>query len=105
VLLINGLEIILIICILQAASNYFSFFYTENVILVCPIKITMDKTQVLQLLSNIKYHRYVGITEFEVVRYAVSAGLLIRTAHGNFELSPKGEDLLNNNILWDDITK
>jgi hypothetical protein len=65
----------------------------------------MDKHKVLQLLGNIKHDRYAGITEFEVVRYAVSSGLLIRTSVGNFELSPKGEDLLSNKISWDDMIK
>ncbi|MGZ3767049.1 MAG: hypothetical protein ACXVA2_20470 [Mucilaginibacter sp.] len=65
----------------------------------------MKKDKVLQLLSNVQYDRYVGITEFEVIRYAINAGLLIRTPVGNFELSAKGEDLLNHKISWDDVIK
>ena len=65
----------------------------------------MNKEKVLQLLSNIQYNRYVGITEFEVIRYAISAELLIRTSVGNFELSAKGVDLLNHKISWDDVIK
>jgi len=63
----------------------------------------MDQENVLQLLGNIKHHRYAGITEFEVVRYAIRAELLIRTPMGNFELSAKGDDLLNQKIPWDTI--
>lgn len=65
----------------------------------------MDQEKVLHLLGNIKHHRYVGITEFEVIRYAVNAELLIRTPVGNFELTVKGADLLNNKISWDGVIK
>lgn len=65
----------------------------------------MDHEKVLHLLGNIKHNQYVGTTEIEVVNYAVTTGLLVRTSIGNFELSPKGENLLNNKISWDDIIK
>jgi hypothetical protein len=65
----------------------------------------MNKENVLQLLGNIKYNRFVGITAFEVVQYAVNAGLLVRTSVGNFKLTAKGEDLFSTKISWEEAIK
>jgi len=65
----------------------------------------MDQEKVLHLLGNIKYKRFVGITAFEVVQYAVDACLLARTPVGNFVLTSKGEDLFSTKILCDDMIK
>jgi len=65
----------------------------------------MDEKKVSQLLGNFQYNQFVGITGFEVIRYALNAELLVRTPVGNFALTIKGEELLNHKISRDELIK
>ena len=55
----------------------------------------MTREDVLSLLQNIKINTYVGAAGIDVITFSMEKGLIERTESGNFKLSQKGEDLLN----------
>jgi GTPase len=65
----------------------------------------MDKDRVLRLLDNIEHERYVSIAEFNVVHYAVDAGLLTHAKQGGFTLAEKGKQFLKQMFLLDELIK
>ncbi|HZX57255.1 MAG TPA: hypothetical protein VFE54_00960 [Mucilaginibacter sp.] len=55
----------------------------------------MDKDVVLNLLNNINTTKLVGKVPIDVIESSLKDGLLERNKNGNFELTEKGLEFLN----------
>jgi len=63
----------------------------------------MNKSDLLDLLATIYNKKYIGAVSIDLVQFAINKGLIERTSIGNFQLTNKGEDLLNQQISWDEL--
>jgi len=70
--------------------------------------LIMDKKTILKMLESIRQTNSVGpkLGDYELgarVTFALDHGLIERSEHGNFIITPKGTDLLNGKLPWEEL--
>jgi len=63
----------------------------------------MNKNNLRNFLSTVQNKKYAGVTSFDVIEFALDKELVERTEVGNFQLTSRGTDFLDEKISWNEV--
>ena len=63
----------------------------------------MNQNNLRDFLSTVQNKKYAGVTSFDIIQFAIEKELVERTTVGNFQLTTKGTDFLDEKISWNDV--